>query len=78
MTWSTAEGPHASGGDSVCVCVCLRVWRELGCDWRVFITLLLQVDKAILKAARTPSPPGPKSLWQQQLQATSCLGGGEE
>ena len=53
-------------------------WSELGCDWRVFITLLLQMDKAIPKAARTPSPPGPKSLWQQQLQATLCLGGGEE
>ena len=28
MTWSTAEGPQDTGVEYVCVC--LRVWRELG------------------------------------------------
>lgn len=57
-----------------------HVWlqrRELGVTgvWRgVFNAFLLQMDKAILKAAGGPSPPCPKGLRQQQLQATSCLG----
>ena len=49
-------------------------WRELGVTGWVFNAFLLQMDKATLKAAGGPSPACPKGLWQQQLQATSCLG----